>query len=72
MCRVGPGLSIHIEYIVDGEIQSGMSESLALVEANVLADVRANVAVTSSLVRLDAPASVQVGEALLVYLRKEF
>ncbi|WP_177191212.1 hypothetical protein [Luteibacter sp. UNC138MFCol5.1] len=49
-----------------------MSESLALVEANVLADVRANVAVTSSLVRLDAPASVQVGEALLVYLRKEF
>ncbi|SEP10929.1 hypothetical protein SAMN02800692_3734 [Luteibacter sp. UNC138MFCol5.1] len=72
MCRVRSNSAINIEYVVDGEIQSGMLESVSLVETSVLADFDENVEVASTLLRLDAPTPVQVENALIVYLRKEF
>ncbi|SEM84654.1 hypothetical protein SAMN02800694_1886 [Luteibacter sp. UNCMF331Sha3.1] len=72
MCSVCSHSGIHIEYVVDGEIQNGMRESVSLVEASVLADFDLRVEVASTLLPLDAPTPVQVGNALIVYPRKEF
>jgi len=72
MCRASGHMAFDIEIVVDGEVTSDMAESVSCVEAEVIADLPPDAAVTSRLIRLDAPAQIVIGDAWLVFLRKEF
>ena len=62
---------IDIEVFVDGEISEEMKESVSCIETEVLADFPPGVVVGSRLIRLDAPCPIEVGDALLIFLRRE-
>ena len=71
MCQVHGDEAFDIEVIVDGRITDEMRESVSCIEAEVLADFPPDVIVGSKLIRLDAPRPIEVGDALLIFLRRE-
>ncbi len=71
LCKVYGPDAFDIEVFVDGEISEEMKESVSCIETEVLADFPPGVAVGSRLVRLDAPRPIEVGDAQLIFLRRE-
>jgi hypothetical protein len=71
LARLGVNDEISIEFYLDGEPTAEFAERASSIETEVMADFPENFSVRHELLRLDPPVKIPVGDAILVYMRKE-
>ena len=71
LARIDGPSGFSVEFYVDAEVTAQFVDDASCIETEIVADFPAAFTISHRVIRLDAPGEIPVGDAVLVYLRKE-